>query len=457
MLSRQGNAPSRFDRHFSENRCVLLAQKHTLRDLRLNIMVLFKQRSPQISNWEITEMAIEALWSNKLRSALTMLGVIIGISSTIGISSIGQGVQRSTTDSIRGLGTDVLQVMAGAAKSGGVSQSQGSLTTLNWDDARAIALEAPGAKIVSAFLQRNTQVVYGEKNAATTVYGTDLNYSAARNTFPKTGRFFNAEELKSAASVAVIAPTVQKNLFPADVDPIGEKIRIQGEIYEVIGVMEVKGAQGPQDRDDAGYVPLTSMSARIVGNNSLAGISINGIYIKGIDESQLENVKFQVENILRLRHNIDVPENDDFKVVNQADILKTFDTIFGLLTTLIMAIAGISLVVGGVGIANIMLVSVVERTREIGIRKALGATDKAILRQFLIEAVVISVTGGTVGIVLGISITFISATAFKFAFVISGNAIVTAFSLSTAVGLIAGVIPARNAARLDPIVALRSD
>jgi putative ABC transport system permease protein len=420
-------------------------------------MVLFKQRSHQVSNWEITEMAIEALWSNKLRSALTMLGVIIGISSTIGISSIGQGVQKSTSDSIRGLGTDVLQVMAGAAKSGGVSKGQGSLTTLNWGDAQAIAEQAPGATIVAAFLQRNTQVVYGEKNSSTTVYGTDLNYSQARNTFPKTGRFFTAEELKSAASVAVIAPTVQKNLFPANVDPIGTKIRIQGEIYEVIGVMEVKGAQGPQDRDDAVYIPLTSMSARIVGNNSLMGISINGIYIKGSDESQLENVKFQVANILRLRHNIDVPENDDFKITNQADILKTFNTIFGLLTTLIIAIAGISLVVGGIGIANIMLVSVVERTREIGIRKALGATDRAILSQFLIEAVVISLVGGSIGIVLGISITFVSATAFKFAFVISGNAIAIGFCLSTAVGLIAGVIPARNAAKLDPIVALRSD
>ncbi|AFY91410.1 ABC transporter permease [Chamaesiphon minutus] len=420
-------------------------------------MVLFKQRPHQVSTWEISEMAIEALWSNKLRSGLTMLGVIIGISSTIGISSIGQGVQKSTADSIRGLGTDVLQVMAGAAQSGGISQGQGSLTTLNWEDAKAIAEQAPGATVVSAFLQRNTQVVYGEKNTSTTVYGTDLSYSQARNTFPKSGRFFDDEELKSAASVAVIAPTVQKNLFPANVDPIGTKIRIQGEIYEVIGVMEVKGSQGPQDRDDAVYIPLTSMSARIVGNNSLMGISINGIYIKGRDESQLEIVKFQVANILRLRHNIDTPEDDDFKITNQADILKTFDTIFGLLTTLIIAIAGISLVVGGIGIANIMLVSVVERTREIGIRKALGATDRAILTQFLTESVIISVVGGSIGIILGIGITFVSATAFKFAFLVSGNAIAIGFGLSTAVGLLAGVIPAKNAAKLDPIVALRSD
>jgi putative ABC transport system permease protein len=420
-------------------------------------MTLFKQRPHQISAIEIAEMAIEALWSNKLRSALTMLGVIIGISSTIGISSIGQGVQKSTADNIRGLGTDVLQVTPGAAQSGGVSKGQGSVTTLTWEDAQAIAEQSPSATVVSAFLQRTTQVVYGEKNTSTTVYGTDLSYSLARNTFPKTGRFFNAEELKSASSVAVIAPTVQKNLFPAHVDPIGEKIRIQGEIYEVIGVMEVKGSQGPQDRDDTVYIPLTSMSARIAGNNSLMGISINGIYIKGRDESQLEIIKFQVANVLRLRHNIDVPINDDFKITNQADILKTFNTILSLFTTMIVAIAGISLVVGGIGIANIMLVSVVERTREIGIRKALGATDRAILSQFLTEAVVISVVGGGIGIVLGISITFLAATALNFAFIVSGSAIAIGFGLSTAVGLVAGVIPARNAAKLDPIVALRSD
>jgi putative ABC transport system permease protein len=420
-------------------------------------MTLFKQHPHQISAMEVAEMAIEALWSNKLRSALTMLGVIIGISSTIGISSIGQGVQKSTADNIRGLGTDVLQVTPGAAQSGGVSKGQGSVTTLNWEDAQAIAEQSPSATVVAAFLQRITQVVYGEKNTSTTVYGTDLSYSLARNTFPKTGRFFNAEELKSASSEAIIAPTVQKNLFSANIDPIGEKIRIQGEIYEVIGVMEVKGSQGPQDRDDAVYIPLTSMSARIVGNNSLMGISINGIYIKGRDEAQLEIIKFQVANILRLRHNIDVPSNDDFKITNQADILKTFNTILSLFTTMIVAIAGISLVVGGIGIANIMLVSVVERTREIGIRKALGATDRAILSQFLTEAVVISVVGGGIGIILGISLTFLAATVLNFAFIVSGSAIAIGFGLSTAVGLVAGIIPARNAAKLDPIVALRSN
>ncbi len=419
--------------------------------------MVIKHRPYQVSTLEIGEMAIEALWSNKLRSGLTMLGVIIGISSVIGISSIGQGVTKSTQDSIRGLGTDVLQVMPGSTQSGGVSQGQGSVSTLTWEDAKAIAAQSPLATVVSAYLQSKTQVVYGEKNTSTTVYGTDLNYSAARNTFPQTGRFFNAEELESAASVAVIAPTVQKNLFPANVNPIGEKIRVQSEIYEVIGVMEVKGSQGPQDRDDAVYIPLTTLSARIIGNNSLNGVSVNGIYIKGKDESQLETIKFQVENILRLSHNIATPADDDFRVTNQADILKTFTTILTLLTVMIVAIAGISLVVGGIGIANIMLVSVVERTREIGIRKALGATDRAVLSQFLTESVVISVVGGSIGITVGILITLGASTAFKFPFLISNSAVIAGFGLSTTVGLLAGVIPAQNAAKLDPITALRSD
>jgi putative ABC transport system permease protein len=420
-------------------------------------MVAIRQKHPQVSLVEIATMAGEALWNNKLRSGLTMLGVIIGISSVIAISSIGQGVRKSTENSIRGLGTDVIQVMAGSAQSGGISQGQGSVTTLTWEDAQAIAKEAPAATIVSAYLQRNTQVVYGEKNTSTTVYGTDLSYSEARNTFPKTGRFFNAEELKSAASVAVIAPTVQKNLFPPEVNPIGQKMRIQGEIYEIIGVMEAKGAQGPQDRDDAVYIPLTSMSARIIGNNSLMGVSVNGLYIKGKDESQLPQIKFQVTNILRLRHGILDPADDDFKVTNQADILATLNTIMGLLTTMIVAVAGISLVVGGIGIANIMLVSVVERTREIGIRKALGATDRAVLTQFLLESVVISIVGGGVGIIIGIGITFAASAGFAIPFVVSTDAILSGVGLSTAVGLLAGVIPARSAAQLEPIAALRSD
>ncbi|MEA5568799.1 ABC transporter permease [Anabaena sp. UHCC 0399] len=406
---------------------------------------------------EILSMATETLWSNKLRTGLTMLGVIIGIASVIAITSVGQGVQKNVEQQIEALGTNVLQIFAGAARSGNISRGVGSTSTLTWEDAKAIAQQAPSAEIVSAYLQRNAQVVYGGENTSTTIYGTDLKYSDARNTYPQAGRFFTQEELDAAAQVAVIGPTVQQTLFGARSSPIGERIRIQGEAYEVIGIMEAKGSQGPTDRDDQIFIPLTSMSKRLVGNNSLTGISVNGILVKASNQEQLEAAQFQVTNLLRLRHNIYPPQADDFRLTNQADIVSTFTNVVGSFTIMVVAIAGISLVVGGIGIANIMLVSVVERTREIGIRKAVGATNSAILNQFLAEAIVISILGGCVGIGSGVLIAFAAASIFKFPFVISGLSVIIGFSLSLIVGLVAGVIPARNAAKLDPITALRSD
>ncbi|WP_414527502.1 ABC transporter permease [Nodularia chucula] len=402
-------------------------------------------------------MAVETLWSNKLRTGLTMLGVIIGIASVIAITSVGQGVQRGVEQQIQALGTDVIQVLAGAARGGNVRQGLGSSSTLTWEDAKAIANQAPSAEVVSAYLQRNTQVVYGQQNTSTTVFGTDLNYPEARNTFPQEGRFFTQEELDNATQVAIIGPTVQRTLFGQNTNVIGERIRIQGEPYEVIGVMEAKGSQGPNDRDDQVFIPLTSMSRRIVGNNALTGISVNGILIKSSDPQKLEAAQFQVTNLLRLRHNIYPPQPDDFRLTNQADIVSTFTNVVGLFTVMVVAIAGISLVVGGIGIANIMLVSVVERTREIGIRKAVGATNSAILNQFLAEAILISTLGGLIGMGGGVMIAFGAANVFNFPFVISLLSIIAGFGLSLGVGLLAGVIPARNASKLDPITALRSD
>ncbi|MFN6565732.1 ABC transporter permease [Dendronalium sp. ChiSLP03b] len=406
---------------------------------------------------EILSMAAETLWSNKLRTGLTMLGVIIGISSVIAITSVGQGVQKGVEQQIQALGTDVIQILAGAARSGNIRQGIGSSSTLTWEDAKAIATQAPSAEIVSAYLQRTAQVVYGGQNTSTTIYGTDLNYPEARNTHPQQGRYFTQEELNNATQVAVLGPTVQNTLFGQGVNPIGEKIRIQGEAYEVIGVMEAKGSQGPMDRDDQIFIPLTSMSGRLVGNNALAGISVNGILVKSSNQEQLEAAQFQATNLLRLRHNIYPPQADDFRLTNQADIVSTFTNVVGLFTVMVVAIAGISLVVGGIGIANIMLVSVVERTREIGIRKAVGATNSAILNQFLAEAIVISIVGGCIGMGSGILIAFSAANIFKFPFVVSLVSIIVGFGLSLSVGLVAGVIPARNAAKLDPIAALRSD
>jgi putative ABC transport system permease protein len=250
---------------------------------------------------------------------------------------------------------------------------------------------------------------------------------------------------------------VQKNLFPAGTSPIGQSIRIQGEAYEVIGVMEAKGSQGPLDRDDTVYIPLSLMSARLVGNNALTGISVNGIFVKAANQTQLEAAQFQITNLLRLRHSIYPPESDDFSVTNQADIIQTFTLVVSSLSVMVIAIAGISLVVGGIGIANIMLVSVVERTKEIGIRKAIGASQSAILSQFLVEAILISTLGGGIGIAGGIGMAAIAATIFQFPFIVSMGSVVAGVSLSVTIGLLAGVIPARNAARLDPITALRSE
>ncbi|WP_442938146.1 ABC transporter permease [Nostoc sp.] len=424
---------------------------------RLPRRIATSRRAHTVSVIEILSMAMEALWRNKLRTGLTMLGVIIGITSVIAITSVGQGVQKATEQQIQSLGTDVLQVFAGAARSGGISQGMGSSSTLTWEDAKAIQEEAPAAQVVSAYLQRPGQVVYEKLNNSTNIVGTDLNYPEARNTSLTQGRFFTQEEMDNAKSVVVLGQTVRDELFGTGKNPVGEQIRIQSNIYEVIGVFEKKGSEGPMDRDDQVFIPLTNMSSRIVGNNALKGFAINGIYVKLANQEQSATAQFQVVNLLRLRHNLNSSQSDDFSIRNQTDVVNTFTTVVGLFTMMVVAIASISLLVGGIGIANIMLVSVVERTREIGIRKAVGATNSAILNQFLAESVVISTAGGGIGMGIGIGIAFGAAMIFHFPFIVSMWSVVCGFGLSFIVGLLAGVIPARNAAQLDPIAALRSD
>ncbi len=415
------------------------------------------KRAQTVSVLEIITMAAEALWSNKLRTGLTMLGVIIGIASVIAITSIGQGVQKATEQQIQALGTDVLQIFPGSAKTGGISQGMGSSSTLTWEDAKAIQQQAPAAKVVSAYLQRPGQVVYGTVNHSTNIVGIDLNYLEARNTHLTQGRFFTSEEMDNAKSVAVLGSTVGDELFGSGKNAVGEQIRIQRNIYEVIGVFEKKGSEGSMDRDDQVFIPLTNMSSRIVGNNALNGFAVNGIYVKVGNQEQSATAQFQVVNLLRLRHNLSPSQSDDFSIKNRTDIVNTFTTVVSLFTVMVVAIASISLLVGGIGIANIMLVSVVERTREIGIRKAVGATNSAILNQFLTESIVIATAGGGIGIGIGIAIAFGSAMTLHFPFVVSLWSVVCGVGLSFIVGLLAGVIPARNAAQLDPIAALRSD
>ncbi len=425
-----------------------------------------KLQTVSIPITEVLSMAVESLWSNRLRTSLTMLGVIIGIASVIAITSVGQGVQKATELQIQSLGTNLLNIQSGASRSGGINLGGGSASTLTLGDAKAIAAQAPSIQQVAPYLTRQRQAAYGNTNTLTLLNGVDLNFPEVRNLNPVQGRYFTQEELDTAKSVVVLGSKVCKDLFEnpkvveptyCTANPLGEGIRLQGNLYQVIGVMEPKGNTGGFDQDDQVYIPLLSMSSRIVGTNSLQGISISGFWVKVPSDDEMEPAQFQVTNLLRLRHNIYPPQLDDFRITNQADIISTFGNVVGLMTLMVGAIAGISLVVGGIGIANIMLVSVVERTREIGIRKAVGATRGAILSQFLTEAVIVSIVGGCIGIGLGVAIAFGAATAFKFPFIISMLAVVAGFGLSAIVGLIAGVIPARNAARLDPIAALRSD
>ncbi len=431
-------------------------KKHSLLTSRSASQPRRPRRRP-VSPSEILIMSVETLWSNKLRTGLTMLGVVIGISSVIAITSVGQGVQKSTELQIQALGTNVMVVQAGAARSGGISLGAGSASTLTWEDAQAIAKQVPAAKAVTAFLQRNSiQVVRGGTNISTILLGTDLNYPVVKSIRPQTGLFFSQGDLDAGRSVAFLGTTVRDQLFKAGESVIGADLRIRGKRYTVVGVAESKGSAGGQDLDDVIYIPLTNMSAQIVGNNALTGVAINGFWLEAIDADQLNSAQFQVTNILRLRHGLQPSAADDFRITNLVDIISTFSSVMGSLTLLVGAIAGISLVVGGIGIANIMLVSVMERTREIGIRKAVGATSSSILSQFLTEAIVISMVGGAIGVGLGIGSAFTAATVFKFPFIVPLWSIGAGFGLSLIVGVLAGGIPARNAAKLDPITALHN-
>ena len=415
------------------------------------------RRSRPLDVSEILSMAIEALWSNKIRTLLTMLGVIIGIASVIAIAAVGLGVQKATEQQIQSLGTNVLQILPTAARTGGISRGLGSSTTLTWEDAKAIEEYVPTAEMVSAYLQRPGQIVVGQENHSTNIVGIDLNYLKTRNTQLTQGRFFTPEEMEHDTPVAILGSTILEELFGEQGIALGEQLRIEGNIYEIIGVFEPKGAEGSIDRDDQVFIPLSNMSSRVVGNNSLKGVAVNGIYVKASSQEQMKMAEFQTTNLLRQRHNLLSSQGDDFSLRTQTDVVNTFSTVVGLFTVMVAAIAGISLVVGGIGIANIMLVSVIERTREIGIRKAAGATNSAILQQFLAESILISLTGGAIGITTGIFVAFSAAMLFEFPFVISVWSVVGGFSLSLIVGLLAGVIPAHNAARLDPITALRSE
>ncbi|AGY58464.1 ABC transporter permease [Gloeobacter kilaueensis] len=409
---------------------------------------------------ETIGLAWGSLLANKLRSALTMLGVIIGIAAVIAMVAIGRGAQQQTEAQLKSLGSNLIFVQNGAAVfagTPGASRGAGTATTLSWDDARAIAASSQSIAGVAPSLNGRAQVVYGEANTNTNLLGTTPEYVAVRDFLPLSGRFFNQLELEQGAKVAVLGQTVVDALGLDARSAVGKSVRIQGEDFLVVGTLEYKGATQFRDQDDQVVLPLTTMARRIVGVNSLNGIALSSISVSAKSADQIDAAQYQMTNLLRLRHKIVPPREDDFIIRNQADLVEASNSVTGIFTILLGVTAAISLVVGGIGIMNIMLVSVSERTREIGIRKAIGARRSDILWQFLIEAVVLSTSGGLAGIALGLGAAWAVSATLGWQTSVAPESIALSLVVCLAIGVFFGVYPARQAARLDPIQALRTD
>lgn len=400
---------------------------------------------------ESIKMAATTLVANKLRSSLTMLGIIIGNASVISMVGIGQGAQKLAAEQFESLGPNLLFVAPGS--------QQARSTTLNLpktlvvEDAKAIATQVPSIKEVAPLINSRLLVTYRNRNTNTTISGTTPEFLSVRSFNVAKGRFVTNLDLDRNNPVVILGPELASRLF-GNIDPIGQTVRIKNVSFQVIGIMEAKGSFLGDNQDANAYIPLTTMANRLVGRTSPYGLELSFISVSAKNQDSISAAQFQIENLLRLRHKI--TDEDDFTVRTQKDILQIVGTITGALTLLLAAIAGISLLVGGIGVMNIMLVSVTERTQEIGLRKAIGAQERDILIQFLIEAVILSAAGGIVGTLLGISVIQLVSVVSPLKAGISPVAIILAVSVSGGIGLFFGVVPARRAAKLDPIVALRS-
>ncbi len=401
--------------------------------------------------YEGLKIAWRGLIANKIRSALTMLGIIIGVGSVVAMISIGAGANQSVTGRIQGLGSNLLTVIAGSSgSSGGVHQAAGTAASLTLDDAKAIEKNMPTLiKNVSPEYNSQSQVVYLNQNINTQINGVTEKYQAVHNFKAKYGSYISEADVNAQSRVAVLGQEVVNNLF-AGRDPIGKTIKIKNIPFRVIGVMEYKGGSGFRNPDDVIFIPLTTAQKRVFGGNNLRSISI-----EVSQKNLMATASAQITNLLLNRHKITDPNAADFQIFNQADLLSTLNQVTRTLTLLLGGIAGISLLVGGIGIMNIMLVSVTERTREIGLRKAVGAKRRDILTQFLIEAIVLSLIGGGLGLVLGITGSRIIASIAGWPTVVSLNSIWLAFFFSAGIGIVFGVFPARRASMLSPIDALR--
>ena len=389
-----------------------------------------------------------SLIANKLRSLLTMLGIIIGVAAVIALVSIGNGVKQDIEDSISSLGSNLLVVLPGAPRTPGARSSQGSMKSLKISDYEAIA-KLEGVKAASPMTNGSYVVIYQNKNWTTSVAGVNSNFQDVNNWTMTSGRFFSDKNVQNRERVAVVGQTVVKNLF-ADEDPVGKEIRVKNIPFRVIGVLKSKGnGTMGNDQDDTVLIPYTTSMERVEGIDYL-----RRVYVVAKDDGGIDRLQADIENLLRVRHNIKDTNLDDFNIQNMKSIMETVAQTTGTFTLFLGAVAAISLVVGGIGIMNIMLVSVTERTREIGVRKALGATYSVIVTQFLIEAVVISLMGGFIGIAFGIGASKVIGMVSGMSTIVSVPTIIMSFAFSMAIGLIFGIYPARKAAKLNPIDAL---
>jgi putative ABC transport system permease protein len=395
-------------------------------------------------------VALKALNRNKLRTGLTMLGMIIGVAAVITMVALGTGAQSAIEDQIRGAGTNMITIFPGSANVGGVKQGQGTSSKLMPEDAKALR-DLVTIDAVSEGIQSRQQVIYGDQNWQTTIVGVNVGFTDIKDWPMQYGSFFTDQDVTAAAKVCTLGINVATNLFGENVDPTGEEIRIRNQIFRVLGVMSPKGASsGGQNQDDQVFAPYSTVMKKIQGTDFL-----NYIIASSKSADQISAASEEISGAMRVQHKIDVPEDDDFRVQTQDDLIATRTQATQTMTSLLAGIAGVSLLVGGIGIMNIMLVSVTERTREIGLRMAIGARGGDVLLQFLVEAVLISFVGGAIGIGIGYGLAEFLHSYQAWPMVVPTEAVATSVGFSAGVGMFFGFYPARKAAALDPIEALK--
>jgi putative ABC transport system permease protein len=400
-------------------------------------------------------IALRALRVNRLRSALTMLGIIIGVAAVIAMVAVGSGATARIQQQIQAIGSNLIMVSPGSITSNGIRLGTGAGVTLSEEDARAIAAECPAAAAVAPTVRGSAQVMYGNSNWATSIQGTTPDFLSIRQQPVARGTAFTADDVNSAAKVALLGQTVTQNLF-GDTDPTGQTIRIKNVPFTVDGVLSPKG-QSPtgQDQDDLVLIPISTAKRQVVGSSQANAGSVGSIMVQAVNAAEMDEAQQEVAALLRQRHRIQVGQDDDFTIRNLSEVFAAQESSARVMSILLGAIASVSLIVGGIGIMNIMLVSVTERTREIGLRLAVGAKTNDILSQFLVEAVTLSILGGVVGIVLGIGTSLLISYIAQWSTMLSAVSIASAFVFSGLVGVFFGYYPARKAALLDPIDALR--